>query len=154
MPNPAVTAQYDELVLEVELEAGSGTFTKLCGLTGVTITRTTQVAETPVPDCDDESLPFSVETDITSIAVTMSATGVWALGSHETLMTWFYNAQKKVARLRNTKVAEDGPSGAPYAEYGPAIITSLGTTKPEEKGRLTAELEMRFDGTPRLLTNG
>lgn len=57
----ATTASYEELVLEVEWVADSGTYSPICGLTGASITRSQNVTSTEVPDCSDESVPYYVQ---------------------------------------------------------------------------------------------
>jgi len=144
----ADTLSYDELVLEIEWVADSGTYSKICGITGVTINRTTNVTSTAVPDCADETLPHSTKNSVNSIAVSVSGTGVWAAAKHHELLDWFYNARKLNARLRNAKVEAGGDSGDIYAEYGPAILSSLTNERPGDKGEISASIELQFDGTP------
>ncbi|MBB95582.1 MAG: hypothetical protein CML68_13455 [Rhodobacteraceae bacterium] len=144
----ADTLSYDEMVLEVEFTAESGTYTKICGITGVTINRSANVTTSEIPDCDDETVPHSVVRDVRSIEVTASGTGVWAMSSHPAMHDWFYSGASKNARLRNTKVESEGTSGDPYQESGPAILASLSNERPDDKGRVTAQVEIQFSGTP------
>jgi hypothetical protein len=141
----AVTEKYEELILDVEVDpTGSpGVYTPLCGMTDVTITRTSNVDETEVPDCDDESLPVSVEVSVRSQTVTVDATGVWARSSNKTMMDWFYSGGDKNIRIRNTASAV----GDPETESGPAILVSIkdGRTKGQ---KVTREINIRFDGVP------
>jgi predicted secreted protein len=143
----AVTAKYEELVLEVEFTASSGTYTAVCGLTDVTINRTSNVDETEIPDCDDESLPLAIERAVRSQSVSVSASGVWALSSHEAMMDWWYSGATKVARVRNVKAANDGTSGDTTHETGPALLTTLNNSRTKGQ-KVTAEIEIQFDGVP------
>jgi len=121
----------------------AGTYVPLCGMTDVTITRTANVDETEVPDCDDESLPVSVEVAVRSITVTVDATGVWARTSNKAMLDWFYSGGTKNIRLRNTAAA----SGDPESESGPALLTTM--TDARTKGqKVTREINIRFDGVP------
>ena len=141
----AVTEKYEEMILDVEVDpVGSpGVYTPLCGMTDVTITRTANVDETEVPDCDNESLPVSVEVAVRSITVTVSATGVWARSSNAAMLDWFYSGATKSIRVRNTAAAV----GDPETESGPALLTS--TVDARTKGqKVTREIEIRFDGVP------
>ncbi|MAQ82251.1 MAG: hypothetical protein CMH12_03350 [Maritimibacter sp.] len=149
----ATTTSYNEMVLEVEFDpvGAAGTYSKICGMTGVTINRTPNITETPVPDCDDESLPHNIEKDVASISVTVSATGVWAAARKHELLDWFYSAGKLNCRLRDVQAEQNGASGDIYAEYGPAVI-GISNERPADKGRITASIELQFDGTPQRLT--
>lgn len=146
----ADTMSYDELVLEVEFVPDSGSYSRICGVTGVSITRSTNVTTTEVPDCDDETQPHSVKRTVRSVEVTASGTGVWAKSSHHKMLNWFYNALKLNARLRNLKMEAEGDTGEAYVESGPAILTTLSNERPDDKGEITASVEIQFDGTPAL----
>lgn len=141
----AVTEKYEEMILDVEVDpdGSPGVFTPLCGMTDVTITRTSNVDETEVPDCDDESLPVSVEVAVRSQTVTVDATGVWARSSNKTMMDWWYSGATKNIRLRNTAAA----TGDPETESGPALLVTM--TDARTKGqKVTREVNIRFDGVP------
>lgn len=143
----ATTMRYEQMILEVETTPASGTYAALCGLTDVTINRTSNVDTTEIPDCDDESLPLAIERAVRSQEVTVSATGVWALQSHETIMDWWYGGSTLNIRLRNAKVEADGATGDTEAEAGPAILVSLNNSRTKGQ-KVTAELEINFDGVP------
>ena len=137
----ATTEKFEEMVLETS-EDGT-TWTKICGMVDVTITRTANVDTAEVPDCDDESLPLSLEKQIRSVEINVSATGVWAAESQSMLKTWFYSSATKQVRLSDT-AAEVGDV---EIEAGNALLTSL--TNSRSKGqKVTAEIELQFDGTP------
>lgn len=140
----AVTERFEEMVLEVETTT-PGTYAKLCGLVDVEITRTANVQTTEVPDCADESLPHQVERVVSSIEVTVSASGVWAQSSHETMMAWFYSAQTKNIRLAHTKASV----GDTEYETGPALLSSLGHAR-TKGAKVSASINLEFDGTPTL----
>lgn len=142
----ATTMTYDELLLEVEFTAGSGTYSKICGMTGVTINRTTQVREDMVPDCDDETLPHDIARTVTSISVSVSATGVWASERKHEMLDWFHNARKLSVRLRDTEAEANGATDDIYAETGTMILTSITNERPAEKGLITAQIELQNDG--------
>lgn len=138
----AITAKFEEMVLEMETDT-PGTYVKICGLTDVTVNRTANVDETEIPDCDDESLPNAIELAVSSIDVTVSATGVWAQTSHEALMDWFYGGQTKKIRLKNTKAAV----GDTEIEAGDALILSLNNSRTKGQ-KVAAEVEIRFAAAP------
>ncbi|MCV0352788.1 MAG: phage tail protein [Nitratireductor sp.] len=143
----ADTMRYEQMILEVETTPASGSYAALCGLIDVTINRTANIDTTEVPPCNDESLPLSIERAVRSQEVTISATGVWALQSHETIMDWWYGGSTLNIRLRNAKVEADGATGDTETEAGPAILVSLNNSRTKGQ-KVTAELEINFDGVP------
>lgn len=141
----AITEKYEELILDVEADpiGAPGVYAALCGMTDVTITRTSNVDETEVPDCDDESLPVSVEVAVRSQTVTVDATGVWARTSNKVMMDWWRAGSTRNIRVRNTAAA----SGDPETESGPALLVTM--TDARTKGqKVTREINIRFDGVP------
>lgn len=145
----ATTAEYEKLILEVEFDAtGSpGTYTSVCGLIDVSVNRTSNIDTSETPDCDDESLPLSIERQVRSQEVTMSGTGVWALQSHENMMGWWYGGTTLNTRVRNAKAENDGSSGDTYIEAGAAILVSLNNSRTKGQ-KVSAEIEIQFDGMP------
>lgn len=141
----AATAKYEQFVLEVEFT--TGTWSRICGLTDININRNSQIDTTEVPDCDDESLPLSIERAVRSQEVTISGTGVWALNSHERLMDWWSAGTTLPARIRNLKAVADGVAGDTIAETGPAILVTLSNARTKGQ-KVTAEIEIQFDGVP------
>jgi len=143
----AVTQKYEEMVLEVEFTPSSGTYAAICGLIDVTINRSSNIDTAEVPDCDDESLPLAVERQVRSQEVTVSASGVWALGSHEKMMDWFYSGSTLNCRLRNVKANDSGVVGDTITETGPALLASLNNARTKGQ-KVTSEVEIQFDGVP------
>ncbi len=145
----ATTAKFEEFILEVEDDptGAPGVYNALCGLIDVEVSRTANVDTAEVPDCDDESLPLSVERQVRSIEVTASGTGVWALQSNKAMSDWFYSSTTLNARIRNSYAQTNGASGDPYQEAGPALLTTLSNSRTKGQ-KVTAEIELQFDGTP------
>ncbi len=142
----APTAAFDELVLEVEFTAGSGTYVRVCGLTDITVNRTNTTDSTEVPDCADESLPFYIQRGVRTTDVTISANGVWALTHHQNMMDWFTSGDTKNVRLTNAKVTADGTSGDTEYEIFPMLLTTLNNER--TKGQVvTAEIAMERNGS-------
>lgn len=137
-----ITEKFEQLVLETS-ENGT-TWTRVCGLVGVTISRTAQFDSTEVPaDCADESLPLSVEKALRTIEVAVSGDGVWAQQSHGDMLDWFYSGATKRVRVGNLNAAV----GDTEYETGMALLSSL--TNQRTKGqKVTMSLEIQFDGTP------
>jgi hypothetical protein len=138
----AITEKYEELVLELSTDGGT-TWARICGLIDVEITRTSNIDTSETPDCDDESLPLSVERQVRSIEVSASGTGVWAQQSHQSLMDWFYSSTTQDVRLGNLNAAS---SDTEY-ETGKAILASLSNSRTKGQ-KVSAAIEIQFDGTP------
>lgn len=143
MPAYAETEKYEEMILDVEFTASSGVYTAICGLSDVTISRTANVDEDEIPPCDDESLPMSVDVNVRSVTVSVSASGKWAKSSQGYLKDWLYSGAPLNIRLRDT-AANNGDT---EIESGPALITSLNNTRTKGQS-VSAEMEFRFKGIP------
>ncbi|KZL04542.1 Phage major tail protein 2 [Pseudovibrio axinellae] len=139
------TERFEEMVLAVDFDE-DGTFSKICGIKGVNITRTGNAAETEVLDCEDESQPNEILTDVQSIKVMASGDGTWAAESNGKMMSWFYSGKHKPVRLSNTAAA----SGDVETESGPANLVQLNQARSDGKGRVTASIEIVFSGIPEL----
>lgn len=141
MPAP-ITERFEQMVLEIS-DDGT-TWTRICGLVGVTITRSAQFDSTEVPaDCDDESLPLRVEKALRTLDVSVSAEGVWAQQSHGDMLDWFYSGATKNIRVGNLNAAV----GDTEYESGMGFLSTL--TNQRTKGqKVTASVEIQFDGTP------
>ena len=143
----AVTAKFEELIVEVEFTASSGTYTAICGITDASVTRETTLDETEIPDCADEGLPMAIERSARSQSVSISGNGVWALSSHEAMMDWWYGADTKLVRIRNAKAEDDGSTGDTYIEGGPAFLQTLNNARTKGQ-KVSAEIAIVFDGLP------
>ncbi len=145
----ATTATFEQFILEVEFDpiGAAGTYTPICGMTDVTINRTSNIDTSEIPDCDDESLPLSIERAVRSQEVTASGTGHWSLESNKKLSDWWYSGSTLSARLRNGKVEADGSTGDIEIEEGPAILVSLNNSRTKGQ-KVSAEIEIQWDGVP------
>lgn len=137
----ATTETFDEMVLETS-EDGT-TWAIICGMVDVTITRTSNLDTAEVPDCDDESLPLSLEKSVRSIEVSISGTGVWAQESQDLLKTWFYSSATKRVRISDTGAA----TGDIEIESGTGYLSTLTNTRTKGQ-KVSAEIEIMLDGTP------
>lgn len=138
----ATTAKYEQLVLETS-DNGGTTWSRICGLTDVEINRTANLDTVEVPDCDDESLPFGVERQVRSLEFNISGTGVWAQESHGTMMDWFYSSASKDVRIGHL----NADSGDTEYEEGSGYLTNLSNSRTKGQ-KVTASIEVQFDGTP------
>jgi len=139
----ATTANFHQMVLEVEWVASSGIYAKVCGLTGRGINRQHNMQTSEVPDCDDESLPAAVERAVQSSEVTVSGTGIWSAESHGKLLDWWYSGATKNIRITHVLAA----SGDTEYESGAAYLQSI-NNQAEKGTKVTAELAIEFDGLP------
>ena len=137
----ATTQSFDQMVLETS-EDGT-TWTKICGIVDVTVTRSANMDSAEVPDCDDESLPLSLEKSVRSVEVSASGTGVWAQESQDLLKDWFYSSASKRARISDTNAS----SGESEIESGFAFLTNF-TTGRTKGQKVSASIEIMWDGTP------
>lgn len=138
----ASTSTFAQYVLEVET-ATAGTWASICGLTSRNITRQSNITSTSVPDCDDESLPASVEKDVESASVTVSASGVFAKEAAEMLSDWWYSAGRKNVRIHHMNAAV----GDTEFETGPALLASFNTGATRGQ-KVSLDISIEFDGLP------
>lgn len=138
------SAEFKDFVLEVETTAGSGVYTKVCGLTSRDIKRKANINSNEVPaDCSDESLPSEIKKGVQSQEVMVSGSGVWAKQSHEMMLDWWYGGQTKNIRLQHV----NADVGDTEYESGPAILAELNNAV--EKGKVVnAEISIEFNGLP------
>ncbi len=137
----AITEKYEQMVLETSDDGN--VWTRICGMNDVTVTRTANVDEAEVPDCDDESLPLSIEKEVRSVDVSVSAEGVWAQQSAAAMTEWFYSSTSKHVRIGHLNAAV----GAPEYETGMALLSNLTHTRTKGQ-KVSASIELSFDGTP------
>ncbi|MDI6834508.1 MAG: phage tail tube protein [Rhizobiaceae bacterium] len=137
----ATTENFHQMV-EIETDT-PGVYSKICGVTSRSVNRTSNMSTSEVPDCDDESLPASVERAVQSQEVTISGTGVWASQSHGTMLNWWYSGATKNIRVGHLNAAV----GETEYESGPAYLASINNTA-ERGSKVTSEIEIQFDGLP------
>jgi len=141
----APTAEFDELVIEVEFTADSGTYTKVCGMADYTTNRTNNTATSEVPDCSDESLPHTPKRGVVSQDYAISGTGVWARTHWKDMHDWWKSGATKNVRIRHIVITEDGSSGDPEIETIPMILQQLNNAR--TKGQVvSAEITLEQDG--------
>ncbi|EBA06003.1 phage tail tube protein [Sagittula stellata] len=143
----APTADFDELVLEVEFDpvGSAGTFTKICGITDFTVNRANNTETSEVPDCADESLPHHIKRAVRSQDMTISGTGVWSRTSHQNMMTWLTSASTLNVKITNAAVTEADVTGDTESETIPMILTALNNAR--TKGQVvSAEISLEQNG--------
>ena len=135
-----VTEEFEEMVLEVSTDGGTS-WARMAGITDVTVTRTSNLDSTEVPDKDDETLPHAIAKRVRSLDMSASGEGIWAQSANGLMLDWFHSGARNRARLRNTKAA----TGETETEEGEAILASIENSR--TKGKLvTASIELQFSG--------
>ncbi len=139
-----VTERYDQMVLEVSEGGSPESWTRICGLIDVTIRRQANLDSAEVPDCDDESLPLSLEKEVRSVEFFVDAQdAIWSQESHQVLMDWFYSSAVKRCRVGHLAAA----SGDTQYEEGQGYLTTFDDSR--AKGRkVQRTIAIEFDGTP------
>lgn len=141
----APTADFDQLVIEVEFTAESGIYTKVCGMVDYTVNRTNNIETSLVPDCADEGLPLHTKRSVASQELTISGTGSWALTNHQAVYNWWKVGSTLNVRITNAKVTADGSPGDTETETIPMVMASLSNAR--TKGQVvSAEIEFQQNG--------
>lgn len=137
----ATTKTFGQYVLLVEFTPGSGTYSKVCGLTSRGVQRELSLQETQVPDCDNEDLPAAIQIAPQSKQFNISGSGVMSQEAHLSLLNWFNLGTPRNVRIKTTGAT----SGQVDYEQGSAYLTSYGNAA--EKGQVVnADLAIRIDG--------
>jgi hypothetical protein len=142
----APTADFDELIIEVEFTAGSGTYVSVCGMSDYTVTRTNSLGQSEVLDCADISLPAYIKKHVQSQDVTISGTGQWALTNHQQMYEWWSTGATKNVRVRNTMVTDNGTSGDTEIETIPMILENLSNERSKSAGVISASVQFSRNG--------
>lgn len=110
----------------VQVQLGDGgtpteIFTAVCGVMQKDIDYSSDIVETEIPDCADESLPSYKNAGIKAVMIKVSCSGKWTKESHGTLITWWKTSTPKNIKLRYVTAATGD------IEYinGPAILGNL-----------------------------
>lgn len=136
----ATTSSYDKLVLEVSSDGGT-TWARLCGIMDATVTRTSNIETSEVPDCDDESKPNQVEREVRSTEMSVSGSGVWAQESHQTILDWWRGGTLMDARIGYLNAA----AGDTEYETGKAVLGSVENQRTKGQ-KVTASIDVQFSG--------
>lgn len=142
----ATTEEFAQMILETS-ENGTS-WTKICGMVDVTFSGSSNMDTAEVPDCDDETLPLSLEKSVRSIEFEVSGTGVWAQESHQLLSDWLWLSQRKQVRIGHLNSA----IGDTEYYQGFGYLSSLQNQR-QKGSKVSAELSIMFDGTPTRVAN-
>lgn len=149
----ATTSAYKDTTLAVEFVASSGTYSTICGITSWSYNETTNLDETEVPDCDDLALPLQVERAVRSRGATISASGVWALSSHQAILAWSASGGKKNVRITFGVVTASGAATDTEELNGTAYLTNLSYSLAYGQ-KVQASFDLVFDGVPTATVKG
>lgn len=151
----ASTAKYSEITLAVEFDpvGASGTYTTVCGITQWSYTENTNLDETEVPDCADLDAPMQVERAVRSVGAQASASGVWALSSHQAILGWSRGGTTLDVKITFVKVTDSGAATDTEEMAGPAYLTNLSIENAYGQ-KASSSFEIVFDGLPTVTLKG
>jgi len=151
----ATTSAYDKTTLAVELDpvGAAGTYSTLCGITEWSYTENTNLDETEVPDCSDLSLPLQVERSVRSRGASISASGVWALSSHQAIRDWVESGQTLNVQITFVVVSDSGAATDTETLTGAAYMTNLSYSL-SYGNKVNASFDLQFDGVPTAAVKG
>lgn len=123
----ATTYPFSKFLVKIGNGASPEVFTDPCGLTTKGLTRTANMNDTNIPDCDDADAPSWLGREPVSYAGSIAGSGVVAQESFGTWEDW-WNA----AETRNVRIE----LGTDYAWIMPAKLQEIAVTA--ERGNKVA----------------
>lgn len=143
------TTKSDDMILEIEDDpVGSpNVFNAICGIQQFEVERITNMEEDEIEDCDTPSNPLEIARQTRSQGVTVKGEGYFSRRSFTMAYNWWKGGTTLRARIRNADMFANGASGDVYQETGNAYLVMLKNERPTKK-RVTAEIEIQFDGVP------
>lgn len=137
----ATTISFAKLKVYLEDPASPGVYTAPCGLNQRSFSRSKNLTEVDVPDCDDEDKPAEVGREVRSLTWSVSGEGVLA---SESVATW--DKMYADADSWNVKIEEVLPAPTGTITYtGKAHLESLehGANRGE---KCTISISLQSDG--------
>lgn len=117
----ATTVSFAKLKVYLEDPAAPGVYTAPCGFNQRTFSRSKNLSDVDVPDCDDEDLPAEVGREVRSLTWSVSGEGVLA-GESVAMWDKFYASSDSW----NVKIEEVFPAPTGTITYtGKAHLESL-----------------------------
>jgi Phage tail tube protein len=95
----ATTFPFSQLLVKVGNGASPEVFTDPCGLTTKGFTRTANMNDTNIPDCDDPDAPSWLGRDVVSYAGQVAGNGVVAQESFDTWEDWWNAGETRNVRI-------------------------------------------------------
>jgi hypothetical protein len=117
----ATTYPFSQFLVKIGDGAAPEVFTDPCGLTSKGLTRTANLNDTNIPDCDDPDAPSWLGRDVVSYQGAIAGSGVVAAESFDTWEDW-WNA----GETRNVRIELGNPVA--YAWIMPAKLQEFAIT--------------------------
>jgi hypothetical protein len=115
----ATTYPFSTFLVKIGDGGAPETFTDPCGLTSKGFTRTANLNDTNVPDCDDPDAPSWLGRDVVSYQAAIAGSGVVATESFDTWEDWWNTGETRNVRIE---------LGADYAWTMPAKLQEFAIT--------------------------
>ena len=115
----ATTYPFSKFLVKIGDGATPEVFTDPCGLTTKGFTRTANMNDTNIPDCDDPDAPSWLGRDVVSYQAAIAGSGVVAEESREVWEDWWNAGETRNVRIELNTVA---------AWIMPAKISEFGIT--------------------------
>jgi hypothetical protein len=115
----ATTYPFSQFLVKIGDGGSPEVFTDPCGLTSKGLTRSANLNDTNIPDCDDPDAPSWLGRDVVSYQGQIAGSGVVAQESYDTWEDW-WNA----GETRNVRIE----LGADYAWIMPAKLQEIAIT--------------------------
>jgi hypothetical protein len=115
------TLKFGNFIIELENPENAGDFIAPCAFVQKGLEFTANVTTQQIPDCDDPDAPFWEASEVSSLAMRLSASGIMALEHLPLWRTVFFSAVSVNARARipGNKAAGGGHYG------GKLVLTSF-----------------------------
>lgn len=144
MSQPTTLKFSDVYVL---LGDGGGTeiFSAPCGISQLTMTINTESSQTVIPDCDDLEAVAWASTDIQSMQMVISGSGLLAAEAMQTWQDWWYTdagAEKNIRLFKDLALANGGGKF-----QGPAVLTAYEETG-QRGEKWSQSFTINFNGKP------
>ena len=117
----ATTYPFSKFLVKIGDGAAPEVFTDPCGLTSKGFTRTANLNDTNIPDCDDPDAPSWLGRDVVSYQASIAGSGVVAEESFATWEDWWNDGD-----TRNIRIELGSP--AEYAWIMPAKLQEFSIT--------------------------
>jgi hypothetical protein len=101
----ATTYPFSKFLVKVGDGGSPETFTDPCGLTTKGFTRTANMNDTNIPDCDDPDLPTWLGREIVSYQASIAGSGVVANESRQIWEDWWNAGETRNVRIELNTVA-------------------------------------------------
>lgn len=115
------TLRFGKFVIELADPETPGAFIAPCAFTQKGLEFTANVSTQQIPDCDDPDAPYWEATEVTSLSMRLTASGLLALEHLDLWRATFFGAVAVPARVKIDETLANG--GGKYA--GGLVLTSF-----------------------------